>query len=382
MLALAALCLATGIAPAEAGELSIHGFFTQAWARANFVDGTTTPTSREVALGIPEDGTTDYRIGALQFAYEMSEKSRMIVQLSTRAVGSSPVEQVEDEVELDWAFYEYRPNNTTRFRIGRIQIPFGIYNEIRDVGTLLPFYRPPYEVYGAGTYTSETVDGVLAAHELFTGSDWSLEIAGYYGEHEVIETRVFERPPTAVLGTASDVFGAQLWLETPVEGLRFGLAGTVFALNDGSPDLRGAGEEQDADQWLGSLDLDRERWFVRAEFKLFHYGMTSVFPGADIDSGYVQLGWRATEKLQIVGRAGWSETRFDSDLDIDYDERAYGLAVNYSFHPTVVLKAEHHFDIELESLELAFVPGMPTPVITRVTGTDGDYSIVSLSVSF
>ena len=85
------------------------------------------PTTQELSIGIPEDGTTDYRTLALQFRYDISDKDTMIIQLSSRALGIAPIGDLEDEIELDWAFYERRVGDNTSIKIGRILIPIGIF---------------------------------------------------------------------------------------------------------------------------------------------------------------------------------------------------------------------------------------------------------------
>ena len=74
-------------------KLSIHGFLTQAYATAEFSKGG--PTPDEVTLGIPEDGTFDYRVLALQFRYDITPEDTMIVQFSSRSLGASPIGLIE-----------------------------------------------------------------------------------------------------------------------------------------------------------------------------------------------------------------------------------------------------------------------------------------------
>ncbi len=86
-------------------KLEVHGFLTQAFATANFgKGGFLNPTVDDQVLGIPEDGTYDYRTLAIQFRYAISPKDTMVIQFSSRALGKSPISDIEDEIELDWAF--------------------------------------------------------------------------------------------------------------------------------------------------------------------------------------------------------------------------------------------------------------------------------------
>lgn len=111
--------------------LSVHGYLTQGFAIS---------TDHQVH-GISTEGTSDYRNLALQFRYDVDDQQNFIIQFSHERLGLSPIMQLEPDVELDWAYYEYKFNDIYSIKVGKIQMPFGIYNEFRDVGTLLPFYR-------------------------------------------------------------------------------------------------------------------------------------------------------------------------------------------------------------------------------------------------
>lgn len=104
-------------------KITIHGYLSQAYAIS---DG-------NHVVGIPEKGTTDYRTAALQMRVQISPKDIFAVQISHERIGKSRVQTVHDDLELDWMFYEHRFGNSA-VKVGRLPIPFGIYNELRDVG--------------------------------------------------------------------------------------------------------------------------------------------------------------------------------------------------------------------------------------------------------
>src|SRR5688572_30445570 len=126
-------------------KFMFHGALTQAYGRS---DGAT-------VLGIPEDGTSDYRTVSLQFGYALGANDRMVVQLAHERIGESAAMAFRQDVEVDWAFYEHRFSDALTAKAGRVQIPRGIFNEIRDIGTLLPFYRPPSAFYSESVAASE-----------------------------------------------------------------------------------------------------------------------------------------------------------------------------------------------------------------------------------
>lgn len=371
-------------------KFQIHGFLTQAYAVADFTTGG--PNSDEIAIGIPEQGTTDYRFLALQFRYQMTDKDLMVVQLSSRALGESPIELVEDEIELDFAFYERRLADNTSIKVGRIQIPLGIFNEFRDVGPLLPFYRPPYTFYREGTFTSETVDGALLSHTFWASSDWSLEADLYAGEWDLVELSVFDPRETPKIAHTKDSFGTQLWLNTPIRGLRLGVGFQRRNITGGQEGVfRAEGERSRLDDYFFSLEGNFTRFVVRAEWR--KYGGPFVSPQLGFTSRgfnenyYLQLGYHFTEKFRIYGQTEFAGVKNHSDFftqesDIDF-RTDDGLAINYAFSPTVVLKAEYHwYDGEISGFVPVVTPDGLRLQPTVIEFNDGTYSILSLAVSF
>ncbi|NJL26744.1 MAG: hypothetical protein HC897_02145 [Thermoanaerobaculia bacterium] len=410
-IAAAVSAAAASVAASDAGEeaqssnqgplskLTIHGFLTQAWADTTFLDGRLPnpdgtpagPTFEELSLGITEDGTSSYRNMALQFRYQISPRDVMVVQLSSRALGNSPIAEFEDEVELDWAFYERRIADNTSIKVGRVQIPLGIFNEIRDVGTVLPFYRPSFTFYREGTFTSETVDGFDIGHTFWAESDWSLDADFYAGEWASFEQSFFDQGVTVARNKG---YGFQLWLNTPVTGLRFGLGGHHRDVTGGSEGaIRELGATSRFDDWYASVDAVFDRWVFRSEYRQYEGDpervpvfLDGIFTGKIIFY-YAQVGFHATEKIRFYVQAEYnpnktSATTFTRSLDPNFRDDI-GFAFNYVFNPNLVLKAEYH-DVKGEDVGIrpAFTPqGLRLdPFIVELDG--GSYTIISLSASF
>ncbi|MEM8962569.1 MAG: hypothetical protein AAGD38_13880 [Acidobacteriota bacterium] len=378
-------------------RLTIHGYLTQAYAEGSFVDGG--PVTDELALGIPEDGTTAYRNLAIQFRYEISDRDIMVVQFSSRSLGDTPGEELEDDVELDWAFYERRLTDNTSIKLGRVQIPLGIFNEIRDVGTLLPFYRPAYTFYNEGTFTSETIDGVVLSHTFFPLSEWALEADVYYGEYDLVELAIGAAAPAAI-ATSEDAIGFQLWLNTPVDGLRFGVGAEEHDTVGGQEGfVRPVDGNAKVDSYHLSLDYAGEKFVVRSEFRSETLEETSVLFEIPRDDFYVQVGYHFTDAFRVYAQYEERTSDFDrgsiqnvtglpvisGSTDIDAREDI-GFALNYLFAPNLVLKLEYH-QVEAGQLLLnpVFVPEFPFPIgfdASQLSFEDGDYWILSFSASF
>ncbi len=379
-------------------KLSIHGFLTQAYATSSLSKGGLfSPTTDELILGIPEDGTFDYRAMALQFRYQITDKDVMIVQLSSRSLGNSPINDVEDDIELDWAFYERRIGDNTSVKIGRVQIPFGIFNELRDVGTVLPFYRPAYVMYQEGSFTSETVDGVVFSHTFAPASNWALEADIWFGEYDFFEVNPFLEGGQASPAKAEDAIGFQLWLNTPLPALRFGLGGQRRDVTGGLVGIfRLADESDQFEDWYFSFDLDLEKYVFRGEYREFTADSGQIFFGGDFTVSYLQAGFHPTEKFRIYAQAEFSQADHDPEdfirpfgipasqaISADLRED-FAISLNYLFAPHLVLKVEHHFNVESELFNFVPILTPQGPQLQPIfaTAEDGDYSIASFSVSF
>ncbi len=373
-------------------HFSLHGYLTTAYADASFDDNATGPSSEEVIIGIPEDGTWEYRIAALQLRYDPHPKHTFLVQLAHRKFDDSPLETADDDINLDWAFYQYRFTDHSSLRLGRFAVPQGIFNEIRDVGVILPFFRPSYNFYREGGFVSETIDGISLSHQFNSDGDWSLDADVYYGEYTLLEQGTnLAGDQEAEEVDVEDAYGFQVWLNTPVPGLRFGggyQEYTVIGSLNGGSDLNLA--DSDWETWLVSADGNFDRWVARAEFKRIKFPINNPsFPDgeAEIDAYYFQLGFHITPQLSIYAQSEYSDGRQSAPIlfeDEDFNQRQDdGISLVYAFRPDIVLKAEYHeTSYDLGSAALVFPPTGGFLVDIILEELESEYSIISLSLSF
>jgi hypothetical protein len=324
-------------------KIIIHGFLTQAYARAD---------SGQI-LGIPEKGTADYRAAALQVRADLTDNDIFAIQLQHERFGDSVVQGFHSDVELDWLFYEHRWGDSA-VKIGKVQIPFGIYNEVRDVGTLLPFYRPSPNFYGEGAFTSETVDGIVLSHTFNLGRSWQLDGDLHYGNWEYIN-----RSSTFEKRKVRNSTGVELWLSTPVPGLRVG-AGAMRYDVDPPDGLRW-------ETYHVSMEAEFGRFVTHAEYKNIDFGQGTY------DAGYAHLGFRATDKITINAQLDRSNLNIDFFRDGKFDTDK-ALGVNYAFRNDLVLKAEYHWNE-------GYTPEVPQQDFFA-PAVKTNYGILSLSTSF
>jgi hypothetical protein len=344
-------------------KLSIHGYLTQGVAKSD----------TGIVIGIPKDGTAEYRRVALLLRYAATTHDRLVLEFASRELGVSPSQALQPDVNIEWAFYEHQfGSSTTKVRVGEIPIPIGIYNEIRYVGTLLPFYRPPYEMYGEGNFTSETMDGISVSHTFLTASQWPLEAQGYAGTFKYL---LFATIPdstgkltyTGGQALAQDVLGGQLWLSTPVDGLRVGAGGMRYT-SVGIVFLR-PGEKGSETTWQLSVDGNFDRFQARAEYGRFIAGVFTQ------PRYYVQAGVRVWGPVTVNGQLEYQnqkDTDPNSPFDIAYD-RDRVIGVNCAVSSNIVVKLEAHFT-KGYNFEM--------PVNTQGPPITGRYGIASLSMTF
>ena len=347
--------------------LSIHGYLTQAYG---FSHG-------GMVTGLTSSGTADYGRAAVLASYAVSPDNRFVVQVAHRRLGDSPTMQFEDNVKLDMAFFEHKFRDGTRVRFGKTVMPFGIYNEIRYAGTLQPFYRAPLSVYWEGTYTAETIDGAMISRQVRTGKPWELTADLFGGSNTFLEFGTFQTAPTAppsYVGAkiqAKNVFGTQLWLATPIEGLRLGLSGRRHT-DFGGIYSRVVGVE--AKEWTASVDGTFEKFLVRAE-----QGERRA-QGVGIASKYAQLGFRPMELFSVNVQSEFMDYRLPAGISPLVPNatnvkmlRDNAASINLFLNPTTVFKLEAHTTKGLNLEQVVNLFGAPQK---------GSYFISSFSVSF
>ncbi|RMF55582.1 MAG: hypothetical protein D6748_15060 [Calditrichaeota bacterium] len=363
----------------QTSKLNIHGYLTQAYA---FSDG-------HQLFGISHEGTSDYRTLAIQFRYDMDEQNNLIIQFSHERTGKSPLMVYQPDVALDWGYFEHRFTDVFFIKVGKIQLPYGIYNEIRDVGVLIPFYRLPFSPYGEGNYMSETVDGFSLTYFWEKWEPSEIEINFYAGHWQWKEWFQFKNPFTGQtllrtgIAEIQPATGLQFRLNTPLEGLRLSFGAQYGKVSGGVTFTKGGWVgECDIHDFYGSLDFEQNHFYFRAE------GLQLWFHGTNIGARayYFQSGLKWNDKLSLNGQIDLLDAlntpvseEFQSlvgapSVSLDYNND-YAIGINYRLTPELVLKAETHWNSGYLIEDEPVIPIIQDPVKTR-------YHIFSISTSF
>lgn len=329
LLALPALATAQSIELGD-GQLGIHGYLTQGYAASDGVP----------FMGIRDGGSTDFRYAALQFRYDRGQDG-FLVQVNHRRLGRSPITEFESSMNLNWAFYERRSESgTTALKVGRIPVPRGIYNEHRNVGVILPFYRVPVIFYDEAAYYSETIDGAVVRHSFAPGARWGLDASVYGGGWSLLQYDQFSDEYAIGRVRAENAVGTQLWLRTPIQGVRLGASAQRY---DWTSVDQGIDQDRQ-DVWEAQLSLDAmlPRVMLRAESMLQNYEIDDYY------ANYVQVGVQPVSRLWVYGQGEYAYERNATYLDggpRDFDwHRAAGAGLAFHLTPQFVLKAEHHWN--------------------------------------
>ena len=322
-------------------KLSIHGYVSQAWAVSD----------EHQIHGIPTGGTTDYRDAALQLRYDPSRKQSAVVQFRHERLGDSPRER--DDIELDWAFYQYNPSDRFSVKAGRIPLPLGIFNEAGGPAGGSPFFRPPTEFY-ARRYSSKTVDGILSSLSLGDPDGWNVDVDAYAGRWQV-DSGLTQH------ADARDAWGAQAWVNTPLPGMRIGAGAyrcEVYPANRTPVDYL---------MMHASVEADLDRWRLAAEYMRGNLGATGRYR-----AWYAQAGYQFTRRLSVHARGTVARMPGrGSHADLSED---LALAVNFSVHRHVLLKLEGHTNDGLR------IDDQPVDLLTPPSRTR--YMIASVTAAF
>lgn len=340
-------------------RLTFHAYVNQAYAISQ----------HHQIEGIPTSGTADDRTVALQFRFALAASDAIVAQLGSFRYGVSPINKLHSDVELEFAFYQHKFADTTSVKVGKLPLPIGIYNEIRDVGTLLPFYGPPLNMY-LETYASRNLEGLMISRSFGKSSDWSVDADLFGGGWRRLE----ENQTTGQLATGriESAAGTEVWLNTPLSGVRVGAGYIHFLEKNGLSQV-----DQRDPQWIthGSIDATFERFYVRTEMLMYRqpYLLAPGFalPALTFRIYYGQAGYNLTRQLSVNLQADFAD--FNTGLPSVYAhfDSDYAASLVYKLRSNLAVKIEGHRNrgmlVELE-------PSGPHTIT--------NYGIVSLSATY
>ncbi|MBX7117884.1 MAG: hypothetical protein K1X31_02675 [Gemmatimonadaceae bacterium] len=368
----AVLCAAA--APAASAQdiaerLQIHASINMGYGKSD----------NQQTFGITKDGTSEYRAVALQFGYAIDDNDRVVTQFLHRYFGASPLNDASPDFYPVWAFYEHAFENGTKVKLGRAPLPRGLFNEVRFVGTLLPFYRVGRAVYGE---TLEQIDGVVVSKPWDVGS-FRIETYGFAGGFDLRAVLADAGGTTVYEARNENTVGTQVWVNTPIEGVRFG--GFVARYNTMPFATVAPGSRSKATiTSMVSAEAAFSRAFVRSEYTSFDQGESNNY-----NAWYAQAGVKPVSALTVA--AEYQEARILVGLPAPVPSvklplsKELTVGLSWSASPNVAFKLEGHqvrgydFDTAVPTI----IPPVAPPFIATIApATKSHYILASVAVAF
>jgi hypothetical protein len=298
-------------------KFSVNGFGYQDYRQSN----------ANILEGADHRGTWLNDILALVMSVKISERDTAWAQLESRST---------EPTKFTWAYLDHRFNDNLSVRIGRVKLPFGLYNEFIDNKALqLSAVRPSAYSVGADL-VHDAYSGI--GIDVTTGSLFT-QFWGGNSYNPLVGT-------AATTDTFKDrrTMGTRITWNAPFEGLRFMFTGTQSQVEDNtgvnaSPPLGQIGKEY---RVMYSVEYVSDRFDIKSEHN-HHSTPTQTFnPGVNSNAWYVQGGYR-------IGQ--WTPyARFDyyiGDQSVPSDPSSYQkdwvIGVNYKISENVNARIEDHF---------------------------------------
>jgi len=340
-------------AHAQSAEAPVwHGFISQGFLK----------TTENNFLADSQGGTFDFTEIGLNATQSLGDNIDVGAQLFSRKLG--PNENFD--VKFDWFYADYQSSNWLKFKVGRIKIPFGLYNEQSDIDSARVPILLPQSIYPA-----QSRNYLLAQNGVQIYGFGDLGSAGSLDYHVYAGSINVDLPPitsTTTVITQINIpylVGTRLLWETPVDGLRTAI--TVQRLT-GDFNVFVAGTPLTAHlpaiQWIASVEYAFRRLTLATEYAREYVKLnsdSSLLPSAAQTSEqfYVMANYQLTDRFA----PGLYYSMYAPDiLNRGAHERRLGdLAIyfRYDLNRRWLLKLEGHMMEGTAGLDTALNGGQP-----------------------
>ena len=337
--------LAVGVQSAvyAADQLEIHGYGHQGYLQ----------TTDNTYLGADTNGTWDYNALALVFTAKIDDKSKVWAQLHNTS----------KTTRLDWVFLDFQVNNNLVARVGQIKMPFGLYNEIRDI-EFLHLSTLNQALYSeAAEIAHEAYRGAAIVYDHDFGGgrlSWDAYL-GEVAENNLLVTTKNRR-----------LVGGRVTYKTPVDGLRFMASAYSNKLDDTVAAKQGTKEA-----WLLSADYTNNNWDLKAEYA----NMDNSLEGKSSKSYYAQAGYTFAEKWTPFVRYDYITTDKTQSADPSYYQKTTSLGVGYKINNSAILRVENNWNSGYALPVASTLTGQSAPEVAAGAGKT-DWNMFAASISF
>lgn len=336
----------------DKAELQFHGYISQGYMKSssnNFYAET-------------EEGTSEFSEAAFNIGTDLGDNLHIGMQFLSRKLG----EFGKGDVEIDWAYADYRWKDWLGIRAGKMKVIHGLYNTTRDADFLRTSIFLPQSIYNEAWRDSVVaVQGGEVYGDVYLGKAGSIayQLQGGNGEFPtdsgVATTTTDQAKLIGIDFDAKEYFpkymatSGLVWT-TPVDGLRLSLTGWIvsFSLEGDAKPLRSSAlapafdaakissaeidVETRSAEWTGSIEYSIGNFLFIAEYSRNNYDfwisgeITEKMAASNIPTLQAVAKSASYKELETEGYYGsvsyrftdWFEAGFYySEYFADYDDK-------------------------------------------------------------
>jgi hypothetical protein len=345
--------------PGQIAQLEVHGFISQGFLL----------TTANDYLAHSSHGSFEFTELGLNFTLPATDRLALGLQIFSHDLGPTG----DYRATLDWYSVDYHWKDWLGIRVGRVKLPFGLYNDSSDIDSARTAVLLPQSIYPA-----QNRDFLLAQTgvELYgyrgLGSAGGLDYR-FYGGTIFLDVRPQPGSPFTVVDlNVPFVAGGRVLWGPPIEGLRLG--GSLQFLRLETSLLGGSNPAPitlniPAMLWVASVEytvrellfaIEYSRWRVRTETSnpsVFPEGLTFSERGYALASYRVNSWFQAGAYYSLlfpnVSRRGGPEgQQHDAALTARFDINPYWLVKveGHYMHGTAGLSSSLNGNRPLRSL--------------------------------
>lgn len=175
-------------------------------------------------LADSKDLSADFSEAGINFVSDVPDDNiKFGVQLFSRRLGPEGA----FVTKFDWFYLDYTPLNWLGFKVGRIKLPFGLYNDSSDIDSARPFVLLPQSLYPIKNRNFLLAANGAELHGLIHSIEYAI-----YGGTIPLDTLSLATPGVIIekIGTPY-LIGARLMWDTPIPGLRLSASSQALKLN-------------------------------------------------------------------------------------------------------------------------------------------------------
>jgi hypothetical protein len=335
-------------------KVDIHGFVSQ-----GYID-----TSGNNFIMDSKDGSFEFNEVGINFSSQLTDKLRLGIQLFSRDFGDVG----DNEINIDWAFADYRFKDYLGVRFGLLKAPHGLYNETRDLDMVRNPIFLPQSIYpeilrevtlglqGIGVY------GYINLNQI-----GSFSYQAMYGTQDIdtndrtaggLSGFAFTGLETENIEADSKIAAALMW-ETPLPGLQLSVTynkvdliiNQVFVLPPPTGNIPFVFEIDNLENWVYSIAYTWKNLTLVAEYmrtdmdQNLDAGVFGRFSDSWNPYGwYAGATYRFTEWLELGGYySEYKSKKPDMGLPDYFDySKDVALTVRFDINAYWNLKLEAH----------------------------------------